>query len=84
MVENLEQSFEWYKANLDKLAKEYSEKFIAIKGCKVIGSYDTMLDAIANTEKKGIARGTYIVQKASTDPSAYTMTYYNNLILAGR
>jgi len=80
----LEKSFEWYKANLDKLAKEYSEKFVVIKECKIIGSYDTMLDAITSTEKKGFPRGTYIVQKASTDPNAYTMTYYNNLILAGR
>ena len=76
----LEKNFEYYLANLDELAKKYNGKYIALKECKVLGAYNTFNDALLYTEKQGHERGTFIVQKASTDPSAYTMTYRNNLI----
>jgi hypothetical protein len=76
----LEKNFEWYIQNINNLAKKYPEKYIAIKDCKVLGAYATFNDALESTEKSGVARGTLIVQKASTDPSAYTISYHNNLI----
>lgn len=79
----LEKEFEFYLANLDKLAKKYNGKFIAIKEHKILGAYNSMLDAVKQTEKQGHEIGTFIVQKASTDPSAYSMTYFNNLIEVG-
>ena len=80
---DLENDFEFYLANLDDLAQKYEGKFIAIKKCKILGSYDSMIDAVNETEKQGHNRGTCIVQKASSDPSAYTVTYFNNLIRVG-
>ena len=73
----LVKNFEWYKAELGNLAKKYPGKFIAIKDCKVLGAYDTFLSAIELTEKKGYERGTFIVQLAKNDPSAYTRKYHN-------
>ena len=82
-IMELEKNFEFYLANLDDLAKEYDGKYIAIKDCKVLGAYETMVDAVEQTERQGHELGTFIVQKASTDPSAYTANYYNNLIRIG-
>ena len=76
----LVKNFEWYKAELPNLAKKYPEKFIAIKDCEVLGSYDTFLSAIEQTEEQGFERGTFIVQLARNDPSAYTRIYHNNRI----
>ena len=76
----LVKNFEWYKNELANLAKKYPEKFIAIKDCKVLGAYDTFLAAIDLTEQQGYELGTFIVQKASTDPMAYTRIYHNNRI----
>ena len=76
----LVKNFEWYKAELATLAKKYSEKYIAIKDCKVLGAYDTFLSAIEKTEAQGYERGTFIVQLAKNDPSAYTRIYHNNRI----
>jgi len=80
---DLEKNFDYYLANLDDLAKKYDGKFIALKDCKVIGAYETMIEAVELSEKQGHELGTFIVQKASTDPSAYTATYFNNLIRIG-
>jgi len=43
----------------------------------------SMIDGVEQTEKQGHELGTFIVQKASTDPSAYTVNCYNNLIMVG-
>lgn len=76
----LEKSFDWYLANLDELAGKYSEKFIAIKDCKVLNAYDSFDEAVQKTEQQGNRRGTYLVQKASLDPSAFTIIHYNSFI----
>ena len=76
----LEKSFDWYLANLQQLSLDYPEKYIAIKDCKVLGAYNSFELAIKKTEKQGHERGTFIVQKASLDPSAYTITHFNNFI----
>jgi len=74
---SLVKNFEWYKRELANLAKKYPEKFIAIKDCKVLGAYDTFLSAIELTEQQGHERGTFIVQLAINDPSAYTRKYHS-------
>ena len=79
----LEKNFEYYLANLDELAQKYKGKYIALKECKVLGAYNTFNEALSKSEEQGHERGTFIVQKASVDPSAYTMTYHNNLIKVG-
>ena len=76
----LEKNFDWYLENLDELAGKYPEMFIAIKGRKVLDAYDTFDEAVQKTELQGNKRGTFLVQKASLDPSAFTITHFNSFI----
>ena len=79
----LEKSFKWFLDNIADLVKKYPERFIAIKNCKVLGSYDSFDEALEKTQKSGHPFGTFIVQKASADASAYTATYYNDFASLG-
>ena len=74
----LDETFDYYLANLETLAEKYKGKYIAIKGHDVLGAYDTFDGALNTTEKQGYQRGTFLIQKASFDPSAYTITHLNN------
>ena len=77
----LEKCFDWYLASLSDLANKHHDKFIAIGiGCEVLGEYDSFDEAIQGTERQGNERGTFLVQKASLDPSAYSIAHYNNYI----
>jgi len=82
-VENkevLEKSFQWFMDNASELSKKHPEKFIAIKDCKVLAAYDTFEEALVETEKNGHKRGTFIIQQACADPSAFTAIYFNNYV----
>ncbi|MCL2675325.1 MAG: hypothetical protein FWE84_01870 [Firmicutes bacterium] len=75
----LKKDFEFYLNNLLELENLYRGKHIVIKGCKVIGAYDTF-DAAYNETIKSEEAGTFLIQLALTDKSAYTMTYPNSHI----
>jgi len=78
--EQQKKSFKWFLDNIQELVKRYPEKYIAIKDCKVLGAYNSFMEALTKTEKSGYKQGTFIVQQASADPSAYTVTLYNSYL----
>jgi len=61
--------FNWFLNNYDALYQEYGHKFLVIKNCKVLGAYDTIRDAVNDTQEEV---GTYIVQECNGNESAYT------------
>lgn len=63
MATALEKEFRYYLAHRDELIKEYTGKFIVIKDEKVIGAFDSEIEAIEKTTKKH-PLGTFLVQKA--------------------
>ncbi len=58
------EAFEYYLAHQDDMIKLYDGKFVAIKGTKVLGVYDSQGDALRRTSK-GHRPGTFIIQKAT-------------------
>ncbi len=46
MVGNLEQEFQYYLDNQDELVKKFKGRFIVIKGCQVVGDYDSDVQAV--------------------------------------
>lgn len=58
----LEKEFEFYKKHKNSLVKKYEGKFIVIVGNKVIGSFESMIDA-AKSASKEYKPGTFMVKQ---------------------
>ena len=78
MSKPLEKEFKYYIDHQDELVKKYNGKFLVIKNCKIIGIYDTELEAITKTsEKKEL--GTFLVQKCEPGTESYSQTYHSRV-----
>ncbi len=78
MSKELEKEFKYYIDNQDKLVEKYEGKFVVIKDNKVIGVYDSELEAINQTTKKH-KLGTFLVQKCEPGKESYTQTYHSRV-----
>jgi len=56
--------FKFYRSNYNLLLEKYSNKYIVIKGKKVIGYYDTHADAFIETIRTE-ALGTFLIKYVS-------------------
>lgn len=65
----LEAEFKYYLENRDELISRYGSRYIVIKGCRVVGAYDTEDEALEETLKDH-EMGTFIMRRAdrSIDP----------------
>ena len=66
-----DEDFKWFTENLPRLYGQYGDCFLAIKGKKVLGAYETRHEGIAKTGEIE-EPGTFIVQQCGPDPSVYT------------
>jgi len=80
-VEQLEKEFKYYIDHQVELVEKYNGKFIVIKDCKVIGAFDSELEAI-NTTSEQHELGTFLVQKCEPGSESYTQTYHSRVALA--
>lgn len=64
MSKPLEKEFRYYIKNQNKLVKQYNNKYITIKNQKVIGIYDSEVEAVQETSKNE-PLGTFLVQKCT-------------------
>ena len=62
--------FDFFMKNYQELYNRYGHKFIAIRNEKVLGTYDSVSEAI-NTLSEIYEPGTYIIQECTGDESAY-------------
>jgi hypothetical protein len=76
----LEKEFQYYLDHQDELIKKYNKRFIVIKDEKVIGDYDTKLDAYNRTIKNH-ALGTFLIQQCSPGTESYTQTFHSRVII---
>ncbi len=67
----MKEDFNWFIDNYDQLFNEYGHKFLVIKDQKVLGSYNSPVEAINETSKTE-QRGTFIVQECNGNESGYT------------
>lgn len=63
--------FEYFIRHYQELFSQYGHKFIVIRNNKILGSYNTELEAINETSKE-YPLGTFIVQECNGDESGYT------------
>ena len=75
----LKKEFEYYLKNQSELLNKYAGKFLVIKDQKVIGFYDTEIEAYANTVKTQEA-GTFLIQECQPGNESYTQTFRTRVI----
>lgn len=61
--------FNWFLDNYQFLFEKYGHKYLTIKNKTVLGAYNTLREAIDNTNEE---LGTYIVQECNGNEAAYT------------
>ena len=74
-----DRNYKWYKEYLSELVKQYDGKYIVIKNCGVIGSYDTFETAWTETLKHEQS-GTFIIQLCTEDETQTAQTYFTNKV----
>lgn len=74
----LKDEFEFYLQNQKQLADKHNGKFLVIKNHKIIGVYDSELEAIQETSKTE-KLGTFLVQKCEYDDSSTTQTFHSRV-----
>ena len=76
------ENYEWFKENLHELEKLYGDKYVVIKGKRVIGDYPSW-EAALNDMKGKEAIGTFIIQLCTSDESKTTATIVTPFFLMG-
>ena len=77
-MEKLEREFKYYLEHQEELVSKYDGKFIVIKDYKIIGAFDSELEAIEKTAEKH-ELGTFLVQKCELGNASYTQTYHSRV-----
>lgn len=71
--------FDYFVKNYQKLYRQYGHTFLAIKNEEIIGSYNSIPDAISQLSPT-YELGTYIIQECNGDDSAYRTTIMRLII----
>ena len=72
----LEREFYWYLEHQDELVERFNGRVLAIKNGRVIGDFDSELEAVIEVSKSE-ELGTFMVQKCTPGTDAYTMTFHS-------
>ena len=78
MAIQLEKEFQYYVDNQSKLVKSYSGKFLVIKNQKIIGVYDSQVEAYQQTlssEKEG----TFLIQECRPGTGSYRQIFHSRV-----
>ena len=57
----LETEFKYFLDHQKELVKKYYDKYVIIKGNKIIGAHDTLVDAYFKTQKQGHKLRTFLI-----------------------
>lgn len=72
---NLEELFNWYLSNQDKLVEQYNGKYLVIKDNQVVDVYDDENTAYFEASNK-YGLGNFILQLCTPGKDAYTIEMY--------
>ena len=74
----LDREFQFYLDNQSAMVEKYDGKVIAVKGGRVLGAYDSYLDALTETAKSH-EEGTFLLQRVSEGEKDYTATFHSRV-----
>ena len=75
----LDQEFKYFLDHKNELLQQYSGKFIVIVNQKVIGAYDSEIDAY-NESLKSHELGTFLIQLCAPGNESYTHTFHSRAV----
>lgn len=70
----LEKEFDYYVEHQEELVNKYDGKVVVIKDQKVIGIFNSEIEAITETKKEH-ELGTFFVQRCGPGEENYTQTF---------
>ncbi|GHU85091.1 hypothetical protein AGMMS49941_04300 [Deferribacterales bacterium] len=73
-------NYEFFKNNMTSLYAQYGKSFVAIKGQKIIGVYDTFDNAINKTIKTE-KLGTFLIQECFETPEQGIQHFQTNVYI---
>lgn len=79
MPSPLKPEFEWYLAHKDELLGTYKGRFVVIKNQKVIGAFDSEMQAISETRKTH-ELGTFLIQKVEPGDASTSLTFHSRVV----
>ena len=74
----LEKEFQYYREHQQELVDKHNGKFIVIKNDKVIGVFDSQLEAYTQTKKEH-QLGTFLIQRVSPGTDGYTQVFHSRV-----
>jgi hypothetical protein len=77
----LEKEFKYYRDNQSELAERFKGKYIVIVGEKVVGAYETEIEAY-NQAKIDYRPGDFLIQLCSDDPSTYMQNFHSRVLFS--
>ncbi len=77
----LKREFDYYLKHQDELVKKYNGKFVVIVGEKVVGAYDTEMEAYLQSKKEH-ELGTFLIQECTPGDEAYTQVFHSRVSFA--
>ena len=76
----LDKEFQYYLSHQGELVKKYIDKYIVIKGEKVIGTYDSQLEAYNHSIKEHEI-GTFLIQHCLPGNDSHTQTFHSRVLV---
>ena len=77
-VGSLQDEFKFYLENQDDFLKRYEGRFIVIKNRKVLGSYESEIEAYKEIQKEH-QLGTCLIQLVQEGENSYSQTFYSRV-----
>lgn len=75
------QNYDFFVSNFESLYKNYANKYLAIKDCKVIGVYDDFDSAVFTTLKTEEV-GSFVVQHCVEEKDEANTFHSNNIVFS--
>lgn len=75
----LKKEFQYYLDHQEELVKKHLDKFLVIKGQKVVGVHDTKKEAYDDSTSK-YELGTFIIQHCRPGTLSHTQTFHSQVI----
>lgn len=77
-----EKELNFFIANQPELFRQYPQKVLVLKGEKVVGAYESVLEAYLKAQEKH-ELGTFMIQRCEPGVDAYTVTISSTNICMG-
>ncbi len=77
-MEMLDKEYQYYQAHKEELIEQYEGRYVVIVGEKVVGDYETEIEAVVSA-RKSYEPGTFLVQLCTRDEEAEVMRFHSRV-----